>query len=324
MFRVFLGALMVLSMLGPLPAAAQVSSAPVTISISPQYPRPYQTISITPRSNLLNLAASSVTVSVNGTVVEEGSGVLTAYTRTGAPGERTSIRVSVVSNGQTYVATAEVRPADVSLVVEPISTTHPFYKGGSLTASEGRVRLIAIPDIRTANGAVSSENLVYTWRLGDRILENASGIGRSSLTASAPVRYRDANVSVTVSTQDSSVVAQASTVIAPVDPVVRIYRNDPLLGPLFDKAFNGTFTLAGDEDSFRMVPYYFVARPTVSWMVNSVPSGSDDDITVRATGTGRGSALLSATARHESSFQSADTTLSIRFGEERGLGIFGL
>lgn len=324
MFRVLMSALFLSALAGSVPAHAQVGTAPVTISISPQYPRPYQTISITPRSTQLNLAASTVTVSVNGTVIEEGTGVVTAYTRVGAAGERAVIRVSVTSAGQTYTAETSVRPADVSLIVEPISTAHPFYKGGTLVASEGRVRLVAIPDIRTANGAVAPENLVYTWRLGSQILEAASGIGRSSLTATAPVRYRDANVSVTVSTQDSAVVAQASTVIAPADPIVRIYRNDPLLGPIFDRAFSGTFAMNGEEDSFRMVPYYFAGRPALSWTVNAVASGGDDDITVRATGTGRGSALLSATARYADTFQSADTSLSVRFGEDRALGIFGL
>lgn len=324
MFRAFLSVLFLIALTGAVPAHAQTGVAPISISISPQYPRPYQTISITPRSTLVNLAASTVTVSVNGSVVEQGTGVVTAYTRVGGPGERTAIRVSVTSNGQTYTAETAVRPADVSLVVEPISTTHPFYKGGSLVASEGRVRLIAIPDIRTGSGAVAAENLVYTWRLGNQILQSASGIGRSSLTATAPVRYRDANVSVTVSTQDSSVVAQASAVVAPADPIVRIYRNDPLLGPLFDRAFSGTFSMMGDEDSFRMVPFFFASRPALSWTVNAVPSGGDDDITVRATGSGRGSAILSASAKNDATFQSADTTLSVRFGEERGLGIFGL
>lgn len=324
MFRASLSVLLAASFLVSVPVQAQTSTAPVTISLSPQYPRPNQTVSITPRSTLLNLTSSKVVVSVNGTVIEEGTGVLTAYTRAGAAGVRSTIRVSVTANGQTYTAETSIRPADVSLIVEPISTTHPFYKGGSLVASEGRVRLIAIPDIRTSAGAVAAENLVYTWRLGNQVLESASGIGRSSLTATAPVRYRDANVSVTVATQDSSVVAQASTVIAPSDPLIRIYRNDPLLGPLFDRAFSGSFTMAGDEDSFRMVPYYFASRPALSWTVNSVASGGDDDITVRATGSGRGSALLSATARLESTFQNAATTLNVRFGQEGGLGIFGL
>jgi len=309
-----------------IPANAQLGGGEsLSISINPQYPRPYQTISITPRSNLLNLSASTVTVSVNGAVVEKGSGVLTAYARVGGSGERTTIRVTAVSNGQTYSAETTVRPADVSLVVEPISTVHPFYKGGSLTASEGRVRLIALPDIRTAAGAqVANENLVYTWRLGSQILQSASGIGRSSLTATAPVRYRDANVSVTVSTQDSSVVAQATTAIAPVDPFIRIYRNDPLLGPLFDRAFTGTLGMTTDEESFRMVPYFFAARPQLSWSVNAVTSGSDEDITVRSTGNGRGSALITATAKRTENLQTADTTLTLRFGQERQLGIFGL
>lgn len=305
--------------------AQSIPTDPVTLSISPQYPRPYQTITITPRSSGLNLAGASVVISVNGKEVERGSGLVTGYARLGGPGERVTVRATVTVDGQTHQKEVVIRPADVALVAEPITTTHHFYKGSPLVASEGRVRLVAIPDVRTAPGtAVAPQNLVYTWRLGNRILESSSGIGKSVVNAVAPIRYRDATVSVTVTTQDSAVVAYAETVIAPVDPIIRIYRNDPLLGPLFDKAYSGNVTMTTDEETFRAVPYFFGSAPTISWAVNSIGSGTERDITVRSTGTGIGSAVLSASAKGAALFQSAETRLSIRFGELNPLGIFGL
>jgi len=217
-----------------------------------------------------------------------------------------------------------IRPADVALITEPISTTHPFYEGGSLVASEGRVRLVAVPDLRTSGGgAISPANLVYTWRNGEQILQGASGIGKSVLTANAPVRYRDARITVTVSTQDQSIVAEASTVISPVDPVMRAYRNDPLLGPRFETALPANLTLAGAEETFRAVPYYFSEAPPITWQVNGTPSDTDKDITVRATGAGEGTAVLTASSNLANSLQSAETALRVKFGEEGGLGIFG-
>ncbi len=326
MLRAFLLIFLFGSLVVALPAYAQgVGVTPVDISLSPEYPKPYQTVAVTIRSTVVELSSSSVVVSVNGAVVERGTGVVTAYVRVGGPGERTTISVSVTANGQTYTKQAVIRPADVSLVVEPTSTTHPFYQGSGLVASEGRVRLVAVPDIRTSAGAlVPAGSLVYVWRMGDQVLESSSGIGRSVLSATAPVRYRDADVSVTVSTQDSSVVAQAQTTVAPVDPFIRIYRNDPLLGPLFDLAYAGSITMGDDEETFRMVPYHFATRPLVSWAVNSVAGGGDDDITVRATGSGAGSALLTAQAQRTENLQSANTSLGVRFGELKPLGIFGL
>ena len=68
---------------------------PLTLSVSPLYPRPYQTVSIAPRSTLLDLSASSVKVSVDGEVIYEGSGTQAVSVRAGALGERTSVVVSV-------------------------------------------------------------------------------------------------------------------------------------------------------------------------------------------------------------------------------------
>jgi ribosomal protein L31 len=296
----------------------------LAVSLYPAYPRPYQTVTVVPESTLIDLATANVTVSVNGSVVSEGSGAEPAYVTIGGPGTATTVVVRATAGGQAYSKTLTIRPADVSLIIESRSTSHPFYQGGSLVASEGGVRIVAIPDIRTANGAVvPSSNLVYTWRSGDQVLQASSGIGKSVLSASAPVRYRDARLTVTVSTQDRSIVAETSTTIAPADPMVRLYRSDPLLGPWYQTALPETLELAGDEETFRAVPYHFSAPPAIAWTLNGDPADTGSDITVRAAGSEAGTAVLTASAK---SPLSQDTTDSVRitFGAPGILSIFGL
>lgn len=305
---------------------AQLSgAAPLVLTITPSYPRPYQTVTVVPQSSVIDLAGSAVTVSVNGAVVSRGTGSEPAYVTVGGPGTATTITVTAVANGQTYTKTVTMRPADVALIVEPLSTTHPFYEGGSLIAAEGRMRFVAVPDIRTSGGAaVSPANLVYTWRLGEQILQSSSGIGKSVLTASAPVRYRDAQVTVTVTTQDQSIVAQAAAYVSPADPLVRIYKLDPLLGPLFGTALSGTVSMSGTEESYRAVPYFFPEAPSVTWQVNGTPSDYDKDVTVRASGSGSGTAQLAVSAEAPAASQSASAALRIRFGEDRSFNFFGI
>lgn len=297
----------------------------LSVSIVPEHPKPYETVSVTPRSSLLDLFSSKVTISANGQKVEEGSGLVTGYVRAGAPGEKTTIVVSVVSAGVTYSKTIVIRPASVALVVEPSSTAHPFYSGGNLVASEGLVRLVAIPDFQSSPGvSIKNEQLTYTWRLGQQILQSVSGIGKSSVTATAPVRYRDATLSVTVTSTDNTMVAYAATTIAPVDPLIKVYANDPLLGPLFERALPSTLMMTSTEQTFRMVPYFFASNPSMSWSVNGSAGGVERDVTVRATGNGQGSAVIEASAKLAATFQSAKNSLSVSFGERSGLGIFGL
>lgn len=305
--------------------AQQMGAEPLTISLSPQYPRPYQTVTVTPQSTAFDLTGSSITVTANGTVVHTGTGAERTNVTVGGPGSATTIVVRAVHDGQTYTKQVVVRPADVALIIEPAGTAHPFYRGGVALSSEGRLRIVAMPDIRTSAGTrLSPDNLVYTWRLGEQILEAQSGIGKSTLTATAPVRYRDTTITLTVTSPDSAYVAQARTVVSPSDPFVHIYRSDPLLGPLFDTALSGTIAMNGEEQTFRAVPYFFASAPALTWSVNGSASGGEKDITLRSTGSGAGSASLTASARQAATFQVADTRLTIRFGSGGGLGIFGL
>jgi hypothetical protein len=316
-----IASLLLLALLFPLGTGAQVvSTEPVMISISPTHPRPYQTITVTIASNLLNLNASDLTISANGVIIaeQERSGT----TKVGAAGSRTVLKATVVTPGKTYTKEVVVIPGDVALVMEPLTNVHPFYMGSPLVASEGRVRFVAIPDIRTAPGSrVSSDNLSYTWRLGDKILTAQSGIGKSSFVATAPQRYRDATISVTVTTRDQTIAARASVDVSPVDPIVRMYRSDPLAGTDYANALNGTYGLRGTEETFRAVSYFFKTIPSFEWTLNGNPSGSSDTVTVRASGNA-GTAVLGTRASADTASASARST--IRFGEGRSTGIFGL
>ncbi|HEX2792303.1 MAG TPA: hypothetical protein VHO23_01125 [Candidatus Paceibacterota bacterium] len=326
MFRTVLLLLLGVFAFAPLASAQIIGADPLTASISPQYPRPYQTVTIAPISTLIDLSASTVTVSANGTVVGKGSGAQKVNVTLGGPGTRTAVRITVTDpGGSTYTEDLSIRPADAALIVEPSTTVHPFYQGGSLVASEGSLRVIALPDIRTAPGTrINPASLVYTWKLGDQVLQAQSGVGKSTLQAVAPPRYRDALLTLTVATVDNAIVAQTSTSIAASEPVVRIYERDPLLGPLFNRAISGTFVMSEDEQAFRAVPYFFASAPAIAWSVNNAPSGADKDITLRASGGGGGTANVSVRANQPANYQSATAALKVEFDSDAGLGIFGL
>lgn len=308
---------------GPVAHAQTIPSIdPLALSVSPQYPRPYETVTATVSSTLLDLASSEITFYQDGKILAENE--RKASVKLGGPGTKTSIRVVVKGDGVTSERTITVAPADVSLVVEPSSTVPAFYLGAPLPAPEGSVRLVAVTDFRTAPGtSIAPESLVYNWKLGDRQLTAESGIGKNVLTAVAPTRYRDARILLTVTTRDKALVGQASVVVAPVSPVVRIYRNDPLLGIDFARALEGTFALPGAEEAFRAVPYHFKTPPVLSWTLNGSETGTDPDLTVRTTGGQAGSALLGVAAKGEGLFANAERSITIEFGRTSSGSLFG-
>lgn len=311
-----------------IPAYAQVgttSADPLTTSLDPQYPAPYQTVNVTPSSNVFDIQNSSISVTVNGVSVYKGSGGQAVPVTVGGPGTATTIVVTATTAGHTYTDKTIIRPASVALVVEPVTTTHPFYGGKSLVSAASRVRVVAIADVRSSTStALPASSLVYTWRLGNQVLESASGIGKNVLDASAPQKYRDAAISVTVSTQDGSISAVNSTSVNPVDPILRIYRNDPLMGPLFDTALSGSVTMTDTEETYRGIAYYFANPPALTWTVNNVSSGNDPDITVRSSGNGQGTANLGLSARQSDPLVTLAANIAVVFGKKSSTSIFGL
>ena len=307
-------------------AQAAGGADPLTLDASPQYPAPYQTVTITPSSSVFDIAASTITVTLNGKAYYKGTGGSNITIPIGGPGSTADVSVTISGDGQPP-ATQELifKPETVALVVEPVSSTHPFYEGSGLVTSEGRVRIVAIPDFRTsATQSVDPSTLIYTWSLGNQELNTDSGVGKSVLDSTAPQQYRDADVSVMVSSPNGTEVAEADTTISPVSPIARIYENDPLLGPLYDNALSNTITMTDAEDTYRGVAYYFSETPAISWGVNGNQSGTTNDLTVRSSGNGTGSAVLDYSATDSNTTQSADSTVSVNFGQTAPGGIFGL
>ncbi len=305
----------------PFSAVAQSfpGGAPFTISVYPEYPRPYEEVTITVESTLFNISTSDVTIWLNGAVVEEGS--RSVVVKMGGPGTKSVIRASVTSIEGTYSTERVMGPAQVALIVEPDSTAHPFYEGALLVPSEGRVRIVAIADIRTSAGTrVPANQIAYEWKLGSQILLDESGTGKNVLVATAPPRYRDAVVSVTAQTKDQSVVAYASTVISPLDPVARIYPKSPLRGISFANAILDSFAVSGTEASFHVVPYFFANPPSLAWSINANITDTDADLTVRSGG-GAGTATLKVSAEDTAASVSEGATLI--FSASRKVNVFG-
>jgi hypothetical protein len=306
-------------------AGTMASADPLTLDVQPENPQPYGTITITPSSTVFDIQTMAISITVNGSAFYRGTGGSSVSVPVGGPGTVTKIVIRATPpTGQSTTKTIVIHPASVALVVEAQSSTHPFYQGAGLVSSNAAVRVVAIPDVRTSpTKSVPAASLVYTWKFGDQILEQDSGIGKSVLNATAPPRYRDAPITVTVATQDGSIVAAGSTSVSPVDPVTEIYVNDPLMGPLFDTALTNTTSLTGTEATYRGVGYYYSETPTITWDVNGEPSGSASDITVRSTGSGTGSAILAFQADQSDASLTSNSTVSVLFGQPTS-GFLGL
>ncbi len=314
----------------PVSVAAQSSGSDFSIVTNPTYPVPYSTFNLSIKSYSFDVSNAVFTVTVNGVRAAQGTGAISVPLKTTGPGIAMYIAVSVTANGKSYKNTLIIHPAEVAVVVEPLTTTPPLYKGMPTIPSSGKIRVVAIPDFRDSNGTpIPPKELSYTWRIGNQTLSTSSGVGRSVVIVPAPEPYRNTNLSVTVQAQKYSEAASGNVTLVSGVPTVRIYKDDPLMGVLYDHALFGNQIVTGAEVSFVAEPYGFSisnGEPTLAWYLNGTKAQTGNLVTLRPKGVGKGVATLSISSTKKSAYESATDAITLKFGkaEGNGLGIFGL
>ncbi len=286
--------------------------------MSPQYPAPYSQATISELSSSLDLTGATMTVFANGAQVYRGNVQPVAVTLGGA-GAPVNVKVLITINGTQYSQALLIRPQDVSLVAEPISSAPPLYAGKPLVPLGGDTRMVAAASLRDGNGRMLDPSaLSYTWTVNGTQISSASGIGKDAIIVASPLQYRESTVSVAVANQSGSVTGGASFSLTAEEPVVRIYKNDPLLGILYDHALSNSYAITGTEASLYAAPFSFptsAAAPVLEWFLNGAAAQTGNSITLRPTGSGGGNASLSLVAS-SGDFLKATTNLSLSFGAQ--------
>ena len=297
-----------------------------TASINPQYPAPYSRATLSLVSSTLDLNRAVMAVSVAGKEIYRGN-VQPLAIPLGATGSVTKVVVTIISAGANYSQTLSIQPQDVALIAEPISSAPPLYPGKSLVPLEGDVRMVAMANLRNAQGKViDPATCSYAWTVDGAQIANASGIGRNSIIVASPLQYRSRDVSVEVASPDGNLVGGAEFSLIPVEPTVRIYENDPLLGIRYEHALSGTHAISTTEETLYAAPFSLPTTsgaPLVQWFLNGAMAQTGSTITLRPTGNGQGNASLSLTAS-AGAYTRATANLSLSFGATSGFNFFGL
>ena len=315
-----------------LPASAQAlggisnNGAMFTVSVNPQYQVPYSQATISLLSTTLDLANTTMNISVSGKNIYQGN-VQPVAIQIGAAGIVASVKVTVTSAGVDYTQMVSIQPQDIALVAEPISSAPSLYQGKSLVPIEGNVRVVAIANMRSADGKVlDPSTLSYVWTVDNTRIADVSGIGKDAILVASPLEYRARSVSVVVTSQDKNLIGGADFSLTAQEPSVRIYKNDPLLGILYDHALSGQYAISDAEDAFYAAPFSLPTTssvPLLQWFLNGNAAQTGNVITLRPTGGGQGTASLSLVASAGDS-AIATENLSLSFGAASNTSFFGL
>jgi len=255
-----LSLLLFLFSFGTLNTNAQFGGGATTLSISPEFPRPGNDVSLTLTSLNINLDSATITWYLNGEERGVGIGKKKVFVRVGDVGKSYEVLVVVIgADGKRVSLSSTILPQGVDIVWQAHAYTPPFYKGRSLSPSAGLVVVTAIPDLIDARGKkVDPSNAIYTWSERGIVLGNASGYGKQSIILeNGTVPQSPLIVTVTVSSFDNTVKAKQTVKIPVTDPVLVFYEKHPLKGLEYNNALTNNFIMTEEEIVIQAEPFFF-------------------------------------------------------------------
>lgn len=301
---------------GNTPAHAQFplsNTADLSLNVSPNYPRPNSVVRLSVKSVLIDLVASNITWYANEAVIAGGVGVSEATITTGPLGTETRIRVEVLEQDLRASATGVFRPTEIDLLWEADSYVPPFYRGRALPSAGSNVRLFVVPRFKKigATSFVPADELIYTWKKNGKLIQNASGRGKHSVTIEDTGLFGSDTISVDVRTTDSVLQGSSSVRLPSVEPSLVLYENHPVFGILYHRALQSPASVPEVETTFSVVPYFAPVQDpddgslVYKWRVGNSAIASNrlrpSAITINAEGTD-GLAFIQLTLTHVSNF----------------------
>src|SRR3989344_2435171 len=285
-------------------------SDPITLGVSPRFPKPDTTVIITAQSFSTDLNRAVFSWVSGGKIIKQGIGATSVTIPSGKAGVLTSISVTVTTTDiGTISQTVSWKPADVTLVWKSDGYVPPFYAGKALESYGASFRVTAIPEFFTETGKrIDPKTLVYTWKKNGTIDPNQSGYGKDSFTSlqSSYIRGGD-DINVEVSNNDGSIVSTKTITISPGIPEIIFYEESPLYGIEYEKALNGIFNLTAEEVTLLAEPFNVstnnaFAGLSLDWTINgeSVPNFKDKNkITLRKAGGIGGQSAIGLSIQHQ-------------------------
>lgn len=291
----------------------------LSLALDPQFPRANQEVNAKIENYVIDLNRVEVSWYIDGILKKEGFGEKEFIFTTGEVGSSSVITVKAKTATGEISKTFTIKPADVDIVWEAKSLTPPFYKGKALNSHETPVKIVAIPNFIIGGKKIKPESLIYTWRIGSRVLGNDSGYGKNVLNITGPKMLREDFVVLRVESLDKTLVAQKTLRIKTYYPKIIFYENNPLTGIFYKNAITNTFNMNKDELSVVSFPYFFSLNSKNSpklkyrWTMNGnkiSSANSGDSVTLRKDGGVKGVSRISLEA------QNTENKMGLQFAKD--------
>lgn len=231
------------------------------IELIPDSPGPQENIRARLSGFSFDLNRAQITWVKNGRVEARGLGLREFSFTTGNAGEKINLRaLALDANGIEREAELLLTVAGVDLLWRAETSLPLWYKGKALASPRSLVTVSAFPQLVSGNKKIPSKSLIFRWGLDDTFKESQSGAGKNIFRFTAgPVSGIAHQIDLEVSDIDGGIKAARAILIPVQDPQTLVYEEDPLIGTKSGFVFrnNETIMFAGEEKTFRAVPFFF-------------------------------------------------------------------
>lgn len=231
---------------------------PLIVKISPQTIHPESVVTLTAESFLIDLDRSTLVWLVNGKIIKDASNKNTLEVPVPKIGSETFVSLIVEdATGLRAEFETTLRPVELELLWESDSYTPPLYRGRALQSPGAK--MIAHAEarfIKRGKARIPAYDIVYSWSLNGRVIENASGRGKSSFKTQTEGLFGDDVLSVEAVSLDGLFHATMSARIPSVEPLLVLYPHNPILGIDYGRAIVNRALLLGSESGVAALPYF--------------------------------------------------------------------
>ena len=316
-----------LFMVAPLFSGAQMQMTgledDVSIEIIPKYPGSNENVIVRIDGATTDMSRAEMTWVLNDKIILKGVGQESINFKTSSAGSVSYINLIIrTKDGGVINKDIVITPADVVLLWEAKTYTPPFYKGKALNSPESGVMITAMPNIIGSDGKkIPSKDLVYKWKVRDGIDSRNSGLGKNTYAIISEKVQAPVLIELEVKSFDERITAEGSVYLRIAEPKILIYKNDPLLGTLFNQAVGDAVDFKGEEMTLRAEPYFFstdsMAKRDLeySWKMNGkIFETENNKIILRGGGEQRGTSKFSININNARKiFQRAESAFLVNF-----------
>ncbi|NCN12027.1 hypothetical protein GW937_01765 [Candidatus Kaiserbacteria bacterium] len=298
--RILFSLFIILFLLSATPAVAQFNSNQFTtpesgIDLQPKFPHPGEIVTATINDYRSSSFGSDLIWVLDGKIVPGTKNKRTITFTAGELGASQAIEVVLTKGeGQNEKLKAVIKPIYLDIIVEPQTRTPDFYIGRALPSMGSVVNATAL--ISGDNTPVS--DLVYTWRIGQNVIEGAAIRGQNQVSYTTPMSNKEI-LSVEIAKIDGTIIAKRFVLIPSVEPVIQFYELSPLFG-ISNKVISDSIPLIGNSTIIKAEPYYLDSRvynnpAIIEWklggIVTSNQSKNPYEITLERTWAGGSTGL---------------------------------